>query len=140
MSVIEVDPAVKAAFDERLEAARRANAQVTGALQADRERLAAEAREREARLVADRERLREKAEKVVAEGDKASQRQSQWAPAQQRDGELAFGPEEEDDVPPAPAPAPAPVSAGVPLPPATPRRRSAPVEDDDDLSGQSWLT
>ena len=143
MGVIEVDPKVQAAFDERIAAARRANAEVAGALDADRERLAAEAREREARAAADRDRLRDQAEQVAAKGDK-QQRQPQWSPGPQRGaGEMAFGPEDDDEAAPPPPPRPTPppvVHQPPPPPPVSRHRRAAPVEEDDDLSGQSWLT
>ncbi|GGP58368.1 hypothetical protein [Saccharothrix coeruleofusca] len=134
MSVIEVDPRVQAAFDERVAAARRANAEVAGTLQASRERLAAEAREREERFAAERARMREKSQRLVAEAEKPQR--PQWE-RPQSSGELAFGPEE-DDAPPPPAAAPTPVYAPPPARPAP--RRPAPVDDDEDFGTQSWLT
>jgi hypothetical protein len=141
----EVDPKIQALFDENLAQSRRATAEVTAELKADQDRLAAEAKAREEkhqRALAD---ARESAENVAKQGDKQPPRKPQWERPERGAGELAFGPEDDDGgySRPAPVPPPPPVAPPPPVTPPPPvrSRRPAPVDDDDDdLSGQTWLS
>jgi hypothetical protein len=141
----EVDPRIQALFDDNLAQSRRAAAEVTAELKADQERLAAEARAREEKHQRDLSEARESAENVAKQGEKQQPRKPQWERPDRGAGEMAFGPEDDDGysaqapVPPPPPPAFTPPPSFTPPPPSRPRR-PAPVDDDDDLSGQTWLS
>lgn len=139
----EVDPKIQALFDDNLAQSRRATAEVTAELKADQDRLAAEAKAREEKHQRALAEARESAENVAKQGEKQQPRKPQWERPDRGAGELAFGPEDDDGgysppafVPPPPVAPPPPVTP----PPPVRSRRPAPVDDDDDLSGQTWLS
>ncbi|ANZ37638.1 hypothetical protein BBK82_17845 [Lentzea guizhouensis] len=147
----DVDPKIQALFDENIAKTRRATAEVTATLQADQDRLAAEARAREEKHQRDLATARESAENLAKQGDKP-QRKPQWEQRDRSAGELAFGPEDDEGYaqpastqapPPAqftPPPPPQQFTPPPPPPPPARSRRPARVDDDDDdLSGQTWL-
>lgn len=146
----EVDPRIQTLFDDNLAKSRRAVAEVTAELKTDQDRLAAEAKAREEKHQRDLAAARESAENVAKQGEKQQPRKPQWERPERGAGEMAFGPEDDDGGYSRPASA-APPPPVVPLPPVAPpppvsppppvrSRRPAPVDDDDDLSGQTWLS
>lgn len=143
MAIIETDPRVQALFDENTAATRRANVETSAVLKADQDRLAAETRAREERFSAAQAELKKQSEEVAKPGEKP--KKPQWEQKDRSVGEMAFGPEDEDEQAPlraATPPPPPPVAPPPPPPPARPaHRRPAPRDDDDDdLSGQTWLS
>lgn len=141
----EVDPRIQVLFDDNLAQTRRATAEVTAEFKADQDRLAAEAKAREEKHQRDLAEARDSAEKVAKQGDKQPPRKPQWERPERGAGEMAFGPEDDDGgySPPAHVPQPPPVTPPPPVAPPAPvrSRRPAPVDDDDDdLSGQTWLS
>ena len=141
----EVDPRVQALFDENIARTRRATAEVSAELKASQDKVAADIAAREEKHKQDVAAAQKSAEDIVKQGEKQQPRKPQWERPERGAGELAFGPEDDDGgyapqgftPPPVPQPvAPPPVA---PPPPARPRR-PAPVDDDDDLSGQTWLS
>ena len=141
----EVDPRVQALFDENIAKTRRATAEVSAELKASQDKVAADIAAREEKHKQDVAAAQKSAEDIVKQGEKQQPRKPQWERPERGAGELAFGPEDDDGgytpqgftPPPVPQPvAPPPVA---PPPPARPRR-PAPVDDDDDLSGQTWLS
>jgi hypothetical protein len=141
----ETDPRVQALFDENLARTRRATAEVSAELKAGQDRVAADIEAREEKHKRDIADAGESAENLAKQGDKQP-RKPQWERPDRGAGEMAFGPEDDDGgyVPPPSAPVPvvppAPPVVPVAPPPPVRSRRPAPVDDDDDLSGQTWLS
>ncbi|GLZ30471.1 hypothetical protein Lesp02_26600 [Lentzea sp. NBRC 105346] len=140
MAIIETDPRVQAMFDENTVATRRANTEVSETLKADQARLAADAKEREERFATAKAELAAEAEELGKKG--AEPRKPQWEHRDRSAGEMSFGMEEEDEpvraTPPPPPPVAPPVAPPVSRP--APRRPAPRDDDDDDLSGQTWLS
>ncbi|WP_285643137.1 hypothetical protein [Lentzea sp. NBRC 102530] len=144
----EVSPQVQAALDDNLARTRRATAEVSADLKASQDKVAADIAAREEKHKSDLAAARESAENLGKQGERQQPRRPQWDRPDRGTGEMAFGPEDDDggyapqtSTPPAPHPVAPPV-APPPPPPAPPARprRPAPVDDDDDLSGQTWLS
>jgi hypothetical protein len=145
-TVGQVDPKIQALFDENLATTRSANAAVTAKLKADQDRLAAEAKAREEKHQKDLAASQSSAKDVARHGDQ--QRKPQWQQRDRSAGEMAFGPEDDEggysSAPvSAPAPPQPPPVAPPPVVPPAPMRARRPArvdDDDDDLSGQTWLS
>ncbi|WP_253770957.1 hypothetical protein [Goodfellowiella coeruleoviolacea] len=164
MSVIQVDPRVQALFDQNLAQTRRRGEEITGNLRAEQQRIAAQLRENTEKFARQREEIKGQLAQLDQQKEQPKRASNPWAKPAQGDGnELSFATEDDDPghaVPPpvshqpqtggwaAPQAAPQPgfppqpaAAPPAPLPPrqAPPRRR--PIEDDDeDMSGQSWLS
>ncbi|WP_329788889.1 hypothetical protein V1227_31370 [Lentzea sp. DG1S-22] len=141
----DVDPRLQAQFDDNLAKTRRSTTEVSAELRAAQAKLAADIAAREDKHRREVSEARESAENISKQGEKPQQRKPQWERPERGAGEMAFGPEDDDGgfapratTPPPPPPLP-PVQPVAPPPPVRPRR-PAPVDDDDDLSGQTWLS
>ncbi|WP_439661867.1 hypothetical protein ACSHWB_10390 [Lentzea sp. HUAS TT2] len=136
----EVDPRVQALFDDNLARTRRATAEVSAELKAGQDKVAADIEAREEKHKRDLAAAQASAENLGKQGEPP--RKPQWERPDRGTGEMAFGPEDDDGgyAPQASAPPPPPVQPVAPPPPPTRPRRPAPVDDDDDLSGQTWLS
>ncbi|MCE7000035.1 hypothetical protein LZG04_35250 [Saccharothrix sp. S26] len=120
-----------------------------------RERRTREAKEQASDSFAKQGQVAQKIVERLEEAEKAQKAAGGWntkAATEKKSGEYKFGAEDDDPTyetpPPLPTswtPIPPPVQppTAPPPPPPAPRptpRRPAPVDDDDDFGGQSWLT
>ncbi|MFI9814810.1 hypothetical protein [Saccharothrix variisporea] len=127
-----------------------------------RERHAREARDKAGDAFSKQASIAEKTIERIQEAGKAQKAAGGWgttAATQKKGGEFQFGTEDDEPTyeaqqqpgygwssggPAAPVTPPPPVAPPAPTPPPPPARpaprRPAPVDDDDDFGGQSWLT